>query len=372
MRYLTPGVYPQDVYPNPPRSLVTGVPAFLGLAASGPLAPQRLAVWTQFEALYGSNVPLHLADAVRGFFANDGAVCYVLRLEEAAASPVQRLQAGLAALDELDDVDLVCAPDVTSATPDEAITLQRMIAGNCRARGDRFALLDAMPDPGAVDGQARSLRGPDGAFAALYHPWLLAAEPGPQPRLVPPCGHVAGIVSRGDRQVGVHKAPANEAVEGVLDVAAALTASQVGALTAAGVNCVRAVPGRGIRIWGARTLATDPGARDLTARRVISTAGRWIGRFMTGVVHEPHDMRLRVRILRELTAYLDSLYQMGALRGQTPAEAFYVKCDDETNPPSVVDGGMVVTQVGVAPSVPAEFVVVQVIHGANGVRINAS
>jgi phage tail sheath protein FI len=315
-----------------------------------------------------------LAEAVHGFFANDGLFCHVVGLD-AAAPPLERLRAGLAAMDDLDEVDLVAVPDIWDTDlwdAGPAAALQRELLAHCRERGDRFALLDAAPAPGDVAAQATALTGVDGRHGALYHPWLWTTGLDSAPRFVPPCGHVAGIYSRGDREVGVHKAPANEVVEGVLDVATTLTSSQVGALYAEGVNCIRAFPGRGIRVWGARTLADDPAYRDIGARRVVATIGRWIERFMTGLVHEPNDVRLWVRIMRELTAYLDGLFRRGALRGRTAEEAFYVKCDSETNPPASVDAGVVMTQVGVAPSVPAEFVVVRVIHGTGGVQVSMS
>src|SRR5262249_686621 len=99
---------------------------------------------------------------------------------------------------------------------------------------------------------------------------------------------------------------------------------------------------------------------------------RWIERFMTGLVHEPNDIRLWVRIMRELTAYLDGLFQRGALKGRTADEAFFVKCDNETNSSDVLDAGMVVTQIGVAPTVPTEFIIVRAIHGASGVTVSAA
>jgi uncharacterized protein len=374
---LAPGVHPQDVFPPPERSLLTGVPAFLGLTGAPPIAPQRLALWPQFGAAFPQAGSGMLAEAVHGFFANDGVCCHVVGLD-ASAPPLQRLRAGLAAMDDLDEVDLVAIPDIWVPGVDPEIdtatatALQRELLAHCRARGDRFALLDAAPAPGDAAAQATALSGADGRYGALYHPWLWTSGLGSGPRFVPPSGHLAGIYSRGDRGIGVHKAPANEVVQGVLDVATTLTAPQVGALYAGGVNCIRALPGRGIRVWGARTLADDPAYRDIGARRVVGTIGRWIERFMTGLVHEPNDVRLWVRIMRELTAYLDGLFRRGALRGRTAEEAFYVKCDSETNPPGSIDTGVVVTQVGVAPSVPAEFVVVRVIHGAGGVLVSTS
>jgi phage tail sheath protein FI len=177
------------------------------------------------------------------------------------------------------------------------------------------------------------------------------------------------VISRTDLQVGVHKAPANEVVEGVLDLQLILTAQDAGRFHEGGVNALRALPGRGIRVWGARTLAADPAWRDVNVRRTVLTVRRWLQRFTEGLVHEPNDVRLWVRIMRELAAYLDDLYQRGALKGRSAAEAFFVKCDNETNTPDVVDAGLVVTQIGLALSAPAEFIDVRVIHGASGVTV---
>ncbi|MFY1651361.1 phage tail sheath family protein [Solwaraspora sp. WMMB762] len=382
---LTPGVHRQDVFPPPPPTQLTGVPAFLGRAAAGPYTPQRLTLWPQFEAVFGGAASGDtpdgfLADAVRGFFDNGGTLCHVVRLPR-ALSPAEAVQEGLATLDDLDDVDLVCAPDIVAAAPwpvdkDLApiVQAQQAMLRHCRQRGDRFALLDGVPavDPATVAEQCAALTGADGAFGALYYPWLGASGVDGRLRHLPPSGHVAGVYSTADQRVGVHKAPANTVVEGVVDLQVQLTAAEVGTLYGQRVNCLRALPGRGVRVWGARTLGADPAWRDVTARRLVSTIGRWIERFMTGLVHEPNDIRLWVRIMRELTAYLDGLFQRGALQGRTPAEAFYVKCDHETNPPAVIEAGVVVTHIGVAPTAPAEFVTVRVIHGASGVTVGVA
>lgn len=361
--FSAPGVHRLDAFPQPPPSLLTGVPVFLGTAASGPWTAERVATWPRFVQLYGPG-PAPLADAVRGFFACGGLVCQVVRLR---GTDPAALRSGLAALAELDEIDLVCAPGIGAGDPAATVAAQRAVLGHCRARGDRVALLDALPAPGDVAAQAVALTGPDGAYGALYHPWLVVA--GPTPRAVPPCGHVAGTASRGDREVGVHRAPANQELAEVLDVGVGLDAARVGELYAAGVNCIRALPGRGVRAWGARTLSGEPAGRDLAARRVLVTIARWLELFMAGLVHEPHDVRLRVRVLREVGAYLEGLHRQGALRGRTAEEAFSVRCDDQTNPAAAVEAGTVVTEVGVALGVAAEFVVVRVIHGASGVEL---
>jgi uncharacterized protein len=367
-----PGVYREDVFPAPAAGFVTGVPVFLGHAAGGTYEPHRLTLWPQFSTEYGKPPARgYLAPAVRGFFENDGLTCYVVRLRDDVPAP-RALRLGLESLRGVEDVDLVCAPDVMrtakpTVDPDPAAVaaMQRDILDHCQGRNDRFAILDGVP--AGVRGQRKLLAGDSGA---LYHPWVLAPdEGGGAPRHVPPCGHVAGVYSRSDGTVGVHKPPANEPLEGVLDLRANLGEREVGELYADDVNCLRAFPGRGVRVWGARTLSRDPVWRYVNVRRVFLTLGRWLERFMAALVDEPNDVRLWVRIMRDLSAHLDGLYQRGALAGRTPDEAYFVKCDSETNPPEVVDAGMVVTQVGVALAAPAEIVVVRIIHGASGVAI---
>jgi len=266
-----------------------------------------------------------LAHAVRGFFENDGLLCYVVPLPHSAPA-VDALRGGLERSNVLDGVDLVCAPDVMreASRPDVA-TMQREILEHCWSRGDRFAVLDGLPepDPVKVETQRAGLAGVHGGFGALYYPWLAVPGRGSLPPYVPPCGHVAGAYSRSDQRVGVHKAPANEVIDGVLDLQVRLTEAQVGQLYAHGVNCLRALVGRGIRVWGARTLSDGPAQRDVNARRVLSTIGRWVERFMTLLVHEPNDVRLWVRIMREVAGYLDGLFQRGVLKGDTAEQAYF-------------------------------------------------
>jgi hypothetical protein len=123
-------------------------------------------------------------------------------------------------------------------------------------------------------------------------------------------------------------------------------------------------------VWGARTVSADPAWKYVNVRRLFLTTGRWIERNLSQVVWEPHDPSLWARVTRSLTAYFTDLHRRGALMGSTPAEAFYVKCDAETNPPEVRDAGMVVTEIGLAPTSPGEFIVVRVIHRADGLTLS--
>ncbi|NJR26491.1 MAG: phage tail sheath family protein [Richelia sp. CSU_2_1] len=385
-----PGVYLEDVFSTPEPELMTGVPAFLGLANSGSLnTPQLLTLWPQFEQHFGKSLSdSYLGYAVRGFFENGGRLCYVVRIKEATQSA---LQAGLDAIAPLDTIDLVCAPDIMKAEKDTDIwMMQKAILEHCQLLGDRFAILDAMNrSTPEIQQQKQRLSSINGA---LYAPWLKvpslekatgngqqATGNGQQATgktklfEVPPCGHIAGIYARSDRAAGVYQSPANYVLEGVLDLSFTVTNTdfeQLNLKTATtGVNCLRSLTGRGIRVWGTRTLSSDPSWRYISVRRLFLTVCRWIDRNLADVAFEPNEFKLWLRIERELTAYFESLFRQGAIKGNTPQEAFFVKCDEETNPPEIQDSGQVVTEIGLAPTIPCEFIIVRLIHGSTGVAV---
>jgi Bacteriophage tail sheath protein len=372
--YKTPGVYREEIFLKPEAQLPTGVPGFIGFADAGSQGgpdfnqPVALHRKEEFAARFGSRPESYLADVVNGFFDNGGVRCYVARAnpdgDRAAA-----LQNAIAALAPLNDLDLVAAPDAMSLrlandNPDvSAITqVQRQMLAHCAEQGDRLAILDALPGRTAEKvleqrasltlGQAEPING------ALYYPWLRVVGG----QFAPPCGHVAGVFSRADGRVGVFKAPANEEVFGVIDLETSIDNSIQDQLNPEGVNCLRAFPGRGIRVWGARTLSRDPNWRYVSVRRLFLTLRRWIDLNMAWAAFEPNETRLWVRIQRELTTYLTKLLRDGALKGATPEQAFFVKCDTETNPPGLREVGQVVTEIGLAPLAPAEFIVVRIIH----------
>jgi len=376
-RYSTPGVYKEDIFPLPGEEFATGVPVFLGYVHTIPsdtggekIQPMLINLWTEFEDNF---MPSHeggyLSSAVHGFFENGGAQCYVYPLDR-EPSAINSLEKALEEIESLDSIDLVCAPDAVISEEAEAIEIQRRILEHCNRSGDRFAILDSLPgsDRDKVLNQSRELtsdRVP--VNGALYYPFVKDMySPG---RFVPPCGHVAGVYSRVDGKIGVHKAPANEVVEGVLDLETVITNDLQDSLNPKHINCLRAFSGRGIRVWGVRTLSKQPDWIYINVRRLFLTIGRWIERNMVGVVFNSNDPKLWVRINRELTTYLAELFMKGALKGRSTREAFYIKCDDETNPPEVRDSGTVVTEIGLAPSTPKEFIVVRIIHGASGVMI---
>ncbi|HBE16261.1 MAG TPA: phage tail sheath family protein [Cyanobacteria bacterium UBA11149] len=366
-KYPIPGVYLEEVSPKPVSQFRTGVPAFLGFTNGDINKPKMLNLWTQFEDYFTQNPTSphsYLSYAVRGFFENGGHLCYVVSLGN--QPNLAAFKAGLAVLESFEEIDLICAPDIMVLNRNEIGEAQTAIIEHCEKLGDRFAILDPENVP------AKEIQKLTSDYAAIYAPWLKVKE---AQEYVPPCGYVAGIYAKSDRTGGIHQSPANYILEGVLDLSFHFTNDELQYLNpqdeigGISVNCIRALMGRGIRIWGTRTLSQDPNWRYINVRRLFINVHRWIERNLADVVFEPNDIKLWVRIERELNHYFESLFQEGALKGRTTAEAFYVKCDAETNPPELLNSGQVVTEIGLAPVIPSEFIVIRLIHGASGVTI---
>ncbi|MFD3676212.1 phage tail sheath subtilisin-like domain-containing protein [Streptomyces sp. NPDC058613] len=282
---------------------------------------------------------------------------------------------GFGGLEALDEVNMVAAPDLMAAYQQGLIDLEQVKAvqlgmiAHCELMGDRMAVLD--PPPGLNARDIRKWRmdvaGYDSRYAALYYPWIKVFDPSSgQTEMVPPSGHMAGVWARNDAERGVHKAPANEIVRGAVDLELQITRGEQDLLNPVGVNCVRAFPGRGIRVWGARTLASDPAWRYLNVRRYFNYLEESILIGTQWVVFEPNDQALWARIRRNISAFLVNEWRSGALFGQRPEDAFYVKCDAETNPVESVDLGRVVCEIGIAPVKPAEFVVFRLAQFSGG------
>ena len=363
------GAPPVPPAPPPPALplalLFTSWPDFADAFRDGPA--WRAGTWLPDELLWAS---------VQGFFGNGGSRCWVVLYDPAATgNPLAALDIGVGALAEIDDVDLVCAPSLLGQEAPLALQ-QQLIRSSEQRRDDWFLILDAPPPAASQDLAAwlAALRAAPSSRpedAAVYQPWLLPGgdvepPPGGASRPVPPSGHVAGIFARTDRKIGVHKAPANEAIEGIVDVAAEVD-------DVAGANSILAFPGRGIRVWGARTLAIPASNVDANAqvsvRRLILTLDRWLVRALDWTVFETNDARTWVRIHRELNRRLTGLFDQGALQGSTPDEAFFVKCDDENNPADVRAAGKLQVDIGVAPAVPNEFIKIRLVRSAEGITV---
>jgi phage tail sheath protein FI len=285
---------------------------------------------------------------------------------------------GFGGLEAVDEVTMLCVPDLMSAYQQGAIDLETVQAvqlamiAHCELMGDRIAILDSPPGLNAqqvkewlVD-KARY----DSAFATLYYPWIKTADPSTgQLGFVPPSGHMAGIWGRNDDSRGVHKAPANEVIRGAVSLEVQITKNEHDLLNPVGINCLRSFPGRGNRVWGARTLSSDPAWRYLNVRRLFNYLEESILTGTNWVVFEPNDEALWARIRRTISAFLVNEWRSGALFGQTPDEAFFVKCDGETNPSEGIDAGQVVCEIGVAPVKPAEFVIFRLSQFSGGTSL---
>ena len=200
----------------------------------------------------------------------------------------------------------------------------------------------------------------DSKYAALYYPWITIGGPDGKPMAIPPSGHMAGVWARNDNERGVHKAPANEVVRGALSAVTPITKGEQDTLNPIGVNCIRSFAGRGVRIWGARTLSSDPAWRYINVRRLFNYTEKSIEMGTQWVVFEPNDANLWGKIRRDVGAFLTGMWREGMLFGATPDEAFFVKCDAETNPSSTREAGQVITEIGVAVTKPAEFVIFRI------------
>jgi uncharacterized protein len=307
-----------------------------------------------------------LAHAVYGFFANGGSRCFVSRI--LAAGDIAGALSGFEAIDE---IAIVAAPGLVDNTSRKAIS------DHCELMGDRFAILDIDEAPGGAAGLNLKLLSPgtgdilpdNSNYAATYFPWIQVFDPAlslTDPpthglRYVAPSGHVAGVYARVDTVRGVHKAPANEVVRGALGLRHRISKAQQDGLNPQGVNVIRDLNGN-IRVWGARTVGGDKNGewKYVNVRRLFLFLRESIDEGTQWVVFEPNDTSLWAKITRNVTAFLTNVWRDGALFGDTPQQAFYVKCDAETNPPEVRDLGRVVTEIGVAVVEPAEFVIFRI------------
>jgi phage tail sheath protein FI len=301
-----------------------------------------------------------LAHAVYGFFRNGGTRCYVVRVTTQQA--IQNVLENQ--FEAIDEIALVAAPGITDKGTLDAI------ADHCKKMGDRFAILDC-PESSSDSRKLKS--GGDempsaSDYAALYYPWLQVYDPASKTnKTIPPSGHIAGIYARVDTQRGVHKAPANETVLGAVGLEYNLSKAKQDGLNPQGVNCIRNLNGS-IRVWGARTWGGDANGefKYISTRRLFNYLRESIDEGTQWTVFEPNSPELWAAIRRNATAFLTTVWRSGALFGNTPEQAFYVKCDEETNPPALREQGQVVTEIGVAVVKPAEFVIFRLSQWAGG------
>ncbi len=389
--YFAPGVYVEEVPPlaRPIGGVGTSTAAFIGVADRLAVAdqgkPKKFTNWKEVSTfLKGAGAtdttPIFtaanrmLALAVFGFFNNGGTTCYVLPVN--VAGDMASLTDLLALFEPIDEIAIVAAPGV------EDTTRKVQIMDHCFKMEDRVALLDGVLAPtsdstpgdiygGAMPGGSPST--PDKfSYAAIYFPWFKVEDPlsSASPKATinqPPSGHIAGVWARVDATRGVHKAPANEGVLGIVDLERPIGKDKQISLNPPGINVIRPFGGAPT-VYGARTLGGDRNGeyKYLNVRRYMNFLKESIDEGMQFVVFESNTPALWQRVIRTVSDFLYNQWRDGALFGETPKQAFFVKCDAETNPPSEREAGRLITEIGVAVVKPAEFVIFRIQQSAGG------
>ncbi|MBB2890239.1 phage tail sheath C-terminal domain-containing protein [Flexivirga oryzae] len=280
-----------------------------------------------------------------------------------STDPEQRT--GLQSLQNVEEISLVAVPGRVSAR------LQQAVIDHCELLRYRFAVLDTTPEPNDTISDAQSQRGQfDTEYAALYYPWLSIPDPFPtnladiHDYAIPPAGHVLGVYARTDIDRGVHKAPANEVVNGITGLRRKLNKSEQDILNPypVNVNVIRDFrdDNRGIRVYGARVITSDPDWKYVNVRRLMIFIEASLDRGLQWVVFEPNADPLWARVRRVIANFLTTVWRGGALEGTKPEEAFFVKCDRTTMTQTDIDNGRLIVVIGVAPVKPAEFVIVRI------------
>jgi hypothetical protein len=285
--------------------------------------------------------------------------------------PILAWERALQVIERLDDVSIVAAPGHSSyAQADGPLFLgiqQALITHAEQPRAYRIAVLDTPRDQ-TVSGAQEVRSRIDSKYGALYFPWVVTANPLARPGAgnvpgeiaTPPSGFVCGVYARNDVERGVHKAPANEVVRGAIRFETEINFAQQGILNPVGVNCLRFFPGRGYRVWGGRTISSDPEWKYVNVRRYFNYLERSIDRGTQWAVFEPNGERLWANIRETISSFLYNEWFNGALLGASPKEAFFVRCDRSTMTQNDLDNGRLVCLIGVAVLKPAEFVIFRI------------
>jgi len=391
--YLSPGVFveEQDSGARPIEPVGTSTAGFVGTAPTDYGKGDAIPVdnYTQFLKLFvgDSKKSTDLVTAVKGFFDNQGSRCYIANIGDG-----EPINAGLDALNLVDEIAIIAAPGRTDQQSYNALL---DAAENMK---DRVAILDGpqtvddveqltrvgtVSSPGDGGGKKQKpgmrCRNSDGGYGAFYFPWVLVPDllatvkPGDPVPLIPapPSGFMAGLWAQSDATRGVHKAPANMALKGIANgLTKVVSRAEHDVLNPAGVNVIRVFSREGIRVWGARTVA--PSASNwkyLNVRRLFAMIEESIAISTRWAIFEPNERPLWNDLKRDIGNFLRVLHSQGALAGDKPEQAFFVKCDRETNPPEIVDLGQVVVVIGIAPVKPAEFLIIRIGQSSAGTTV---
>jgi phage tail sheath protein FI len=388
--YLAPGVYVEEISPGlkPIEGVNTSTVGMVGMTEKGTTTekPTLVTNFTQFKQKFGSYLGSEfgnhrfLAYAVRGFFQNGGKSIYIVSVGRndietdgyeayigIDIGPGHRT--GLQALQDTDQISIVAIPGITD------IDVQSAILNQCEKLKDRFAILE-IPEhyKSLFDIQVHRKKF-DSKYGALYHPWLKIFDPLEKRNLcIPPSGHIAGIYTRTDSERGVHKAPANEIIKGIKKLKYGISNKENELLDSSSnyVNVLRDFrrTGRGIRVWGARTISSDSLWKYINVRRLLIYVEESNKAGTQWVVFEPNKEKLWARVKQTITAFLTRVWRDGALMGATPEEAFFIICDRNTMTQDDIDNGRLICEIGIAPVKPAEFVIFRIAQWAGGSEVS--
>ena len=261
----------------------------------------------------------------------------------------------LQAFQENSSVSIMAIPGVTMPE------VQSALIAFCENKKSCFAILDIPMELTKTNDVANFRDMYDSTYAAMYHPWLQMFDAGAKrPAYFPPSGAMAGIFARSDNERGVHKAPANEVVRGCTGLSCSYNNGEQDILNPVGVNLIRAFPGRGIRVWGARTISSNGLWKYINVRRLFIYVEESIKASTNWVVFEPNSETLWSRVTRTIETFLATCWRDGALAGSSPDQAFFVECGPTTMTQDDIDNGRLICQIGIAPVKPAEFVIFRI------------
>ncbi|HIY38347.1 MAG TPA: phage tail sheath subtilisin-like domain-containing protein [Candidatus Agathobaculum merdigallinarum] len=251
-------------------------------------------------------------------------------------------------------VSILAVPGIT--IPEVIVSL----VAHCENEKNRFAVIDMPQDMVKTEDLLGYREMIDTTYAAMYHPWIQVYDPvAKKPGLIPPSGAVCGVYARTDVARGVHKAPANETVN-CSGLSTYYTTREQDILNPRGVNLIRALPGQGIRIWGARTASSNAAFKYVNVRRLFIYVEQSIKNNTNWVVFEPNNSSLWGRVQMTVSAFLETMFRSGMLAGDTPSEAFFVNIGPSTMSQDDIMNGRLICEIGIAPSRPAEFVIFRV------------
>ena len=283
---------------------------------------------------------------------------------EGSADPSTTSKTGLKACEDIDEISIVAAPGSTfnfqGGYRDDAATIISLLIVHAEQMKYRIAVLDSGDGQSVAD--VRAMRAQfDSEYAALYYPWVTILDPVTRKEInLPPSGFVTGIYARNDINRAVYKAPANEVVNLALSFETVLNKAQQDILNPLGVNCFRSFEDRGLRLWGAHTISSDPEWKYVNMRRYFAYLEHSIDKGTQWAVFEPNGELLWANLKRTVSDFLLNEFQTGALLGDKPEQAYFVRCDRSTMTQNDLDNGRVIVLVGVAALTPAEFVIFRI------------